>query len=125
MVFFPNHKLELWEYHETSELDSYLEPKKEYCLTGTVDCDFQSMSPNESLKEFGEIRADTYKIYIDQNVSVTDTMVLRLQNETPTYEITGTVINNNHLPVVNHKKIIVRKHRKPVPLNEVVVVDDD
>lgn len=118
MVFFPNEQLELWEYTETEELDSYLEPKKQYCLKKTIPCDFQSMTPKESIKEFGEIREDTYKIYINLNEPVDNSTVLRIQGETSTYEITGTVIRNNHLPMVNHQKIIVQKHRKPLKLKE-------
>lgn len=113
MVFFPNQKLELFEYTETSELNSYLEPKHEYVYQSTVPCDFQSMTPNESIQEFGEVKEDTYKIYIDQNVPITSSMILRIEGEVDTYEITGTVINNNHLPIVQHKKIIVQKQRKP------------
>ena len=118
MVFFPNHELELWEYTETDELNSYLEPKKQYCLTKTIPCDFQSMTPKETLKEFGEITEDTYKIYIDSEEPVTSSMILRIQGKPDTYEVTGTIINNNHLPVVNHQKIIVKKHRKPMTLKE-------
>ena len=117
MVFFPNQELELWDYEEsTTEFNSYLEPKKEYSLEDTIPCDFQPMSPNETLREFGEILEDTYKIYINQDVDVNPKMVLRIKGETDTYEITGTPINNNHLRIVKHKKIIVQKHRKPVKL---------
>lgn len=119
MVFFPNQNLELFEYTETSELNSYLEPKHEYTYLTTIPCDFQSMNPNESIKEFGEIREDTYKIYVDVNAPVTSSMILRIEGEPDTYEITGTVINNNHLrPIVQHKKIIVQKQRKPTLLTE-------
>ena len=52
MVFFPNENLEIFEYTETDELNSYLEPKKQYVLSKTVPCDFQVMGPNESIKEF-------------------------------------------------------------------------
>ena len=119
MVFFPNQYLELFEYTETSELNSYLEPKHEYTYLTTIPCDFQSMNPNESIKEFGEIREDTYKIYVDVNAPVTSSMILRIEGEPDTYEITGTVINNNHLrPIVQHKKIIVQKQRKPTRVVE-------
>jgi len=119
MVFFPNQNLELFEYTETSELNSYLEPKHEYTYLTTIPCDFQSMNPNESIKEFGEIREDTYKIYVDVNAPVTSSMILRIEGEPDTYEITGTVINNNHLrPIVQHKKIIVQKQRKPTRVVE-------
>ena len=116
MVFFPNEQLELFEYVETGELDSYLEPKKEYKLKCTVPCDFQAMTPNDDLREFGEIMDDSYKIYIDHNVPVDSGMILRLQGKNDTYEITGTVMDNNHLPVVNHIKLVVKKQRKPTPV---------
>lgn len=126
MVFFPNQNLELFEYTETSELNSYLEPKHEYTYLTTIPCDFQSMNPNESIKEFGEIREDTYKIYVDVNAPVTSSMILRIEGEPDTYEITGTVINNNHLrPIVQHKKIIVQKQRKPTKVIEQTITDDE
>ena len=121
MVFFPNQELELYEYVETSELNSYLEPKKEYQLHSTVPCDFQPMTPNESLREFGEILEDTYKIYVDVNVPVVSSMILKIKGQQDTYEITGTPIQNNHLPEVQHIKLIVKKQRKPT---RVVIPND-
>lgn len=118
MVFFPNEELEIFEYTETSELNSYLEPKKEYVYKTTVPCDFQSMSPNDQLKEFGELNEDTYKIYLDRNVEIDSSMILRLKGKPDTYEITGTVIDNNHLLSVHHLKITVIKQRKPTPVVE-------
>ena len=113
MVFFPNQNLELFEYTETSELNAYLEPKKEYIYLTTIPCDFQAMSPNDSIREFGEIIEDTYKIYVDVNAPVTSSMILRIEGQEDTYEIIGDVINNNHLLPVQHKKIVVQKQRKP------------
>jgi len=117
MVFFPNHELELWEYTESqTEFNAYLEPKKEYYLVNTIPCDFQSMTEQDDMKEFGEVLEDSYKIYIDHNVDVTPSMILRIKGEPDTYEITGTPINNNHLLPVMHKKIVVQKQRKPTKL---------
>lgn len=118
MVFFPNCTIELWEYTETSELDSYLEPKKTYQLQETVECDFQSMSPKDMLSEFGEILQDTYKIYLDINTEISSSMVLRVVGQESTYQILGTPMHNNHLSIVQHKKIVIQKHRKPVKLGE-------
>lgn len=116
MVFFPNEQLELWDYSETSELNSYLEPKKEYTLTDTVPCDFQVMTPSDNLKEFGEELTDTYKIYIDSKVPIQSSTILRLSGKPDTYEIMGTPVINNHLPIVDHIKLVVQKQRKPTQL---------
>ena len=116
MVFFPNEVLELFEYVELDELNSYLEPKHEYRFLMSVPCDFQQMSPNDDIKEFGEIQEDSYKIYLDKNVPVTHDMVLRLEGKPDTYEITGKVMHNNHLVPVEHIKLVVKKQRKPTPV---------
>lgn len=120
MVFFPNHKLELWDYTESStEFNSYLEPKKEYHLQETIPCDFQPMSAKDSLQEFGEILEDTFKVYIDSNVEINPKMILRLTGEIDTYEILGTPMNNNHLLHVQHIKLVLKKQRKPTRLEVV------
>ena len=128
MVFFPNENLELYSYTETSELNSYKEFKKEYVYANTVPCDFQSMTPNEQIKEFGEVREDTYKIYLDPDVEIDSSMILKLEGQDDTYEITGTVINNNHLLPIKHLKVIVQKHRKPTktirPVPDEPISDD-
>ena len=126
MIFFPNEQLELYEYTEsTTEFNSYLEPKKEYTLKTTVPCDFQPMSPNDQLREFGELLTDTYKIYIDPAVEVSPDMILKLTGKDDTYEIQGTPIDNNHLLPVKHQKIIVQKQRKPTKLNLEEESEDD
>lgn len=115
MVFFPNETLELWEYMESdSEYNVYGEPIAEYELQATVSCDIQPMSPQDNLTSFGKILQDTYKIYLDSNTPITDTMILRITGESATYKIVGSPMNNNHL--LKHKKIIVQKQRKPTPL---------
>ena len=117
MVFFPNEQLELWTSSDsTTEYDAYYEPKKEYTLTSTIPCDFQVMNTTEQLREFGELMTDTYKIYLPQDTTINPGMILRLKGKTDTYEIIGTPITNNHLPVVNHMKLVVKKQRKPQAL---------
>ena len=119
MVFFKNETLELWEYTEsTTEFNSYLEPKKEYHLTSTAPCDIQPMSPNDQITEFGELLTDTYKIYINPEVSIHPSMILKITGKPDTYEIIGTPMNNNHLLPVSHQKIIVKKQRKPTQFVE-------
>lgn len=121
MVFFPNEKLELWDYTESStEFNSYLEPQKEYYLTETVPCNFQPMSPADTLREFGETLEDTYKCIIDSNVTINPRMIVRIQGKSDTYEIVGTPMVNTHFIQTRHTKMVLQKQRKPTPLVEVI-----
>lgn len=115
VLFFPNETLEVYEYVEKESRDRFLgEPEFEYQYITSVPCDFQPASPKDSQMEYGKILEDSYKIYIDGSVDITDTMILRLEGKKDTYKITGTPLNNNHF--LKHKKIIVQKQRKPVHL---------
>lgn len=117
MVFFPNEKIELWEYTENEDVPNFFgETTADYEYIGTFICDFQPMSPKDSLNEFGKILEDTYKIYLDEDVPITDTMILRLEGKNETYSITGTPIINNH-NIISHIKVVVQKQRKPTNLN--------
>lgn len=117
MVFFKNETLEVWGYRESStSFNGYYEAEREYYLEDSVACDFQVMGTSEQLKEFGELHTDTYKIYLPLNTIIPDGAILRLSGKPDTYELVGTAINNNHLPLVNHTKLIVRKQRKPIQL---------
>ncbi len=116
MVFFPNEMLELWEYSENeNEPNFFGETTHEYNYIGTYQCDFQPMSPKDSLNEFGKILEDGYKIYLDIDVPITDTMILRLEGKPDTYSITGSPIINNH-NIVSHIKVVVQKQRQPTEL---------
>lgn len=122
MVYFPNVELELYSYTESlTEFNSYYEPKREYTLIDTVPCNFQPMTPNDSLKEFGEILTDTYKAIIDYNVSVDPKMLVKVKGKPDTYEIVGTPMTNTHFNPTKHTKLVLRKQRKP---SQVVVPDD-
>lgn len=115
VLFFPNEKLELWEYTEKESRDSFLgESEFEYTLIDTVPCDFQPMSMKDSQMEYGKILEDAYKIYLDGRVEITDTMILRIVGQKDTYKITGTPSNNNHF--LHHHKVVVQKQRKPIKL---------
>lgn len=114
MVFFPNEELELYQYIESAtEFNSYYEPLKEYSLMDTVPCNFQPMSPNDSLKQFGEILTDTYKVIIDYNVTVEPSMLVKVKGKPDTYEIVGTPMVNTHFTPTRHTKLILKKQRKP------------
>lgn len=114
MVFFPNAELELYQYIESAtEFNSYYEPLKEYSLMDTVPCNFQPMSPSDSLKQFGEILTDTYKVIIDYNVTVEPSMLVKVKGKLDTYEIVGTPMVNTHFTPTRHIKLILKKQRKP------------
>lgn len=117
MVFFHNENLELWEYVENEDVPNFFgETTADYEYIGTFPCDFQPMSPKDSLNEFGKVLEDTFKIYLDEDVPITDTMILRLEGKNDTYSITGTPIFNNH-NIISHIKVVVQKQRKPTKLN--------
>lgn len=124
MVFFPNEKIELWEYQDSEiKYNIYGEPEEEYILKTIVSCDIQPMSPQDNIKSFGKILQDTYKIYLDKNTPITDTMIIRIVGKPDTYKITGTPMLNNHL--LHHKKVILKKQRKPTPLPDTITKDDE
>lgn len=114
MMFFDNEKVELWKYGGSYTYDDYGEPQKDYSLSDVISADFQPLSPADSLREFGEILQDTYKIYVDSDVEVEPTMILRINNDT--YTIKGTPMDNNHFLKTKHKKLVLQKQRKPTPL---------
>lgn len=114
MVYFPNVELELYDYTESlTEFNPYYEPLREYSLVETVPCNFQPMTPNDSLKEFGEILTDTYKAIIDFDVDVNPRMLVKVKGKPDTYEITGTPMVNTHFTPTRHTKLILKKQRKP------------
>ena len=114
MVYFPNHTLELYEYKESeTKVNSYYEPLKEYCLIDTIPCNFQPLSPTDSLREFGEILTDTYKVIIDYDVRVSPDMIIKLVGYDDTYEIQGTPMVNTHFVPTKHIKLILKKQRIP------------
>ena len=117
VLFFPNCEIELWDYAEEKALmNIYGEYEEYYTLIDIVPCDFQPMSPQDNLKEFGKILQDTYKVYLDNHVHITDTMILRIAGRPNTFKIKGTPVYNNHF--LKHKKLILEKHRKPLPLED-------
>lgn len=117
MPFFPNVKLELWEYSESDTYNLYGEAELTYNLIDTVSCDLQPMSTGDSLKEFGEILQDTYKTYLAIDTPVTDTMICRVTGSPDTYKVVGTPIYNNHLMGATHIKLILQKQRVPEELD--------
>lgn len=118
MVYFPNEELELYDYSESlTDFNSYGEPLKEYSLADTVPCNFQPMSPNDSLKEFGEVLTDTYKVIIDSGVDVNPRMLVRVKGKPDTYEILGTPMVNTHFAPTKHIKLVLKKQRKPTKVD--------
>ena len=115
MIFFPDNRMELWEYNENGEeLNWWGETTPNYTLTGVYTCDFQNLSPRDSIKEYGEILEDTYKAYFPIDTPITPTMILRLFGETDTYSIKGTPQVYNHL--IPHIKVTLQKQRQPTIL---------
>lgn len=108
MVFFPNKTIKLYEYKETGTYDIYGELEQTYEYKQDIQGDVQPLSHNEAVKVFGEIRADTYKIYLPPSTPVTSTMKLYFDNWT--YSIIGNPLVYDH-NIQPHIKLIVQKER--------------
>lgn len=114
MLFFPNTQIHLFAADSTG-VDDYGTPDIEYTYKSTVPADVQPLTPESSQKIFGKILQDTFKVYLDKTVNVSDSDVIKINNET--FEIIGSPMKNNHLSKVSHIKLIIKKHRQPMELN--------
>jgi hypothetical protein len=121
MPYYPNMTMDICSYTDTEQLDAYGNPRKAYVYRETVPVDFQPGSRNDSLTEAGELLQDTYRLFIDDNVTVNPTDIFR-DSDGNTYTIIGTPILNNRFAVTRHKRVEVQKTNKPI---NVVVPDDD
>ena len=105
-VFFTNEEIELYSYNEDDY--DYYGAKTNYELRETIKGNFQRQSDSSSLKEFGKILTDTYKLIVDENTEIHDTDLIRVNGES--YEIIGTPENWNH-GLLPHKTILLQKLR--------------
>lgn len=108
MPFYPNTTAELWAYNEETMFDEYGDPLTDYTFRETVEADIQPVSPTSSLKEFGKILQDTYKLYLDINTEIHDTDRIIIDDKK--YEIIGSVEVWNH--ILKFKKVTIRLQRK-------------
>ena len=108
--FFPNCKIELYDYSENEEYDIYGEPIVSYEKTGEYVCDFQTLSSRDSMLMFGKILNDTFKLFLDINVPITDKMMVKKKGEPYTYMIIGSPQKYDHF--LKHQEVTVQKTRK-------------
>lgn len=106
--FFPNEEMDIYTLQDNGDSYDYHGKINEYVYKETVQVDIQPLSPTSSLREFGKILQDAYKVILNINVEISDTDQLQIQNEK--FEIIGSVSTWNH--VLPHKEILVRKQRK-------------
>lgn len=105
-VFFPNEEIELHTYDEDDY--DFHGSKGTYTLRETVKGNFSPLNTQSSLKEFGKILTDTYRLILDENTVVYDTDLIKVNNVD--YEIIGTPENWNH-GLLPHKTILLQKLR--------------
>lgn len=108
-VLFPNEEIDI--YTCQNESFDYYGSQNEYVYKETIRVDMQLISPTSSLKEFGKILQDTYRVIMDENVEINDTDQLRI-NDTK-YEIIGSIENCNH-GLLPHKEMVIKRQRKEV-----------
>ncbi|MBR0272372.1 MAG: hypothetical protein IJQ68_10375 [Methanobrevibacter sp.] len=107
-AFFNNTLIQLYSFEE-GEYDDYGR-KNNYSLKGEYSADIQPLSPQSSQQIFGKILQDTYKMYLNSNVPIEDTDIVKIPGE-GTFEIFGSVETWNH-GLINHKKVTLQKQRK-------------
>lgn len=112
LPLFNKKQVELYDYTESTEYNVYGEPKEEYTYIGTYQCDFQPLSPSATLKQYGKILTDTYKIYLNINTPINDKTILRIKGGKDTYELVGSP--EYHTNILPHIKLQVKKTRKPL-----------
>ena len=111
MTFFPNTKIKILQYNPSDvECDDYGEVVGGYTETEELDADFQPLSTQESIRDFGEILQDTYKLYLplDTRIKPQDRILI----DGITYAIIGTPMRMNHFIKVSHTKVIIQRFRK-------------
>lgn len=111
MIFFKNTIVELFRYNEKEEYNLYGEKEKEYIFYDSAKVDMQPQNMEEVIKEFGEIKTDTFKIYFDENIQLDDSTLIKVKDEEPTYEIIGGI--EEYKTFIPHKVVTVQKQRKP------------
>ena len=109
--FFPHCTIEYYQYTENEEYDVYGEPIVSYEKAGECICDFQPLSSKDSQMMFGKILNDTFKLFIEYNIPVTDKMMIKKKDEPKTYMIVGGPLRYDHF--LRHQEMTVQKTRKP------------
>ena len=106
-IFFPNETMHIYT-HQKGELD-YYGSQNTYVFKESVPVDMQLYSPTSSLQKFGKVLQDTYVIIFDENIDISDTDHLIINDNK--YEIIGSIENCNH-GLIPHKEMIIKKQRK-------------
>ena len=109
MTFFNNTTVSVLRLELEDSYDDYGELNGEYTTVAEYPCDLQGISPAESMKEYGEILKDTYKIYLQDDADIRPTD--RLKIDDTIYSIIGTPTPSNHLLPVSHLKLNIKKER--------------
>lgn len=118
MIFFRGDIVEIYEEISGREcgVDQYNKPRKCIQLRGIVDGDLQPASPNESRDAFGTKTNNSHKLYLDPNVKIENTNILKINGYTGFFEIVGTpMIYTKFIP---HQLVSLRHipHEKRVSI---------
>lgn len=100
--------MDIYTLQATDSDYDYYGAKNEYVYKETIQVDIQPLSPTSSLREFGKILQDTYKVIFNIDTEISDTDQLRI-NDTK-FEIVGSISTWNH--VLPHKEMLIQKQRK-------------
>jgi hypothetical protein len=103
--------MEFWEPYESEEYDPYTDSNiTKYKMKTVSEVDMQPYTPKESIREFGKILQNTFKIYT--NIKCSENCILRISEDNVTYSIVGSPQYNNHFNKTTHYKLIITQERQ-------------
>jgi hypothetical protein len=117
-IFFHVDTVEIYEELSDTErcgVDQYGKPRKCTKLKDIVQGDLQSTSPNESRHAFGTKTSNSHKLYLDSDLKVENTNILKVRGYRGVFKVVGDpqvfdkliphqIVSLQHIP---HEKMVI------------------
>lgn len=102
MIFFHNDIVEIYEEIRDNEkcgVDQYNKPRKCIQLRCMVNGDLQPVSSDESRHSFGTKTSNSHKLYLNPDVEVKNTDILKINGYKGVFKIVGVpMVYNKFIP---------------------------
>ena len=115
MVFFPNVTARLYEYNESEEIDIRGEKKFDYIFMNEYPANFEPKIDTSNTVNYGKIIGDEFTLFLNRSVSITDTMIVKINDNF--FSIEGFPNFYNH-GLINHIEVSLKFLRKHIKVKE-------